>query len=186
MIYNAYMPAGKRVYNVYMPTGKRVYNVRGCSPDVCAGGGILQDPNDFGAASVWMKGGLASVVEDFGLAPDCVGSSDKLVVGPAQDDFIVQNQTVTQGTPLTVSIQVKKETTMGSLKIINGGSLGFGNWTVDLSLLGTGWETLTPAHPAVNEIAAFAGGFSDTLSFVLYGDGAILNFEAWCAHASVT
>lgn len=60
-----------------------------------------------------------------------------------------------ENAPVTVSVSVNVISASGNLRISNPYSGIFGDWVVDVSMLGTGWNRITEDHPAVTVVNPF-------------------------------
>jgi hypothetical protein len=82
------------------------------------------------------------------------------------------SQTVTQ------SFYIKKVSASGTMQIVNGSS-GTLYLSVNFALLGSGWERITPTHPAVTTgtLTAHAGGYYGPQFFASSGT---LDFDIYC------
>jgi hypothetical protein len=77
------------------------------------------------------------------------------LIGAGLGDFYINVRGLQPNAPLVLSFYIKKVTSTGTLYINNPQTTGAGQWTVDLSKIGTGWERITPSHPAVTVVWPF-------------------------------
>ena len=74
------------------------------------------------------------------------------VIGAGLGD-VYNNVSGLQGeAPYVVSFYIKKVTSTGTLYINSPQTAGYGQWSVDLSKIGIGWERITPSHSAVTVV----------------------------------
>jgi hypothetical protein len=73
------------------------------------------------------------------------------------------------------SFHIKKVSATGALLLSNPGDALLGTWSIDLSLVGSGWERITRSHPAVTITSEFTGTALSTcgLHFRKTASGAI-------------
>lgn len=112
--------------------------------------------------SGWTKRGTATMTVDGAMArPDgTLGAQLITVSGAGTNDMFFLTTGHASGKQVTESFFIKKVTSSGMVPFKNP-SGGGGQFTIDLSLLGSGWEEMTALHPAVTINAATWAAFSD-------------------------
>ena len=76
------------------------------------------------------------------------------VIGAGLGDVYQSITGLPANAPYVVSFYIKKVTSTGTLYINNPQTAGAGQWSVDLSKIGTGWERITESHAAVTVMSS--------------------------------
>lgn len=119
---------------------------------------LLTYSSDFSNA-VWTKRGKFTVTPNAAKSPDGTASAS-LVTGLNSGTNDIYHQGINSGglaaeARYEPSVYVKKVTQTGTVNISNSYTPSYGDWTVDLSKVGDGWERITRSHPAVTVVAEF-------------------------------
>ena len=135
--------------------------------------------------AAWTKRGTCTAANTAVVAaPDGTLTADLIQgLGAAGSNDIFQSSaSVVSGAAITPSFYIQRISTSGTLRVQNPASSSNGIWLVDLSLLSSGWERITQAHPAVTISTPFtgAGGTSNGLQFIGLSGGP-LSFYLWGA-----
>ncbi len=104
--------------------------------------------NRMNVLSAWALGGAC--VRTAGQA-DPAGGTTAFLFGPfnTADSTTSAQDTATISQPIGISLFCKRVDATGTLQVRSAFGSPNGLWTVDYSLMGTGWERLTDDHPAV-------------------------------------
>lgn len=139
------------------------------------------------ANAAWTKRGTCTAVKNV-IGPDGKSNSASTVSGlntGVNDVFQTFAATITTGTRYEPSFWCKKVSTSGTINVFNPQSSAAGQWTVDLSLLGTGWEYITRDHPAVTIQVEFVGN-GNLGGFHLRGaTGGALSIAIFCCQGEI-
>jgi hypothetical protein len=119
---------------------------------------LLTYSSDFSNA-VWTKRGTLTVTPNAALSPDGTLSAP-LVTGLNSSANDIYRQGINSGglaaeSRYEPSIYLKKVTQTGIVNISNPYTPSYGDWAVDLSKVGNGWERITRSHPAVTVAVEF-------------------------------
>jgi hypothetical protein len=144
---------------------------------------LLTYSQDFDNAA-WTKRGTAAVTANAFAAPDGSTTAD-LVTGLGalgSNDLFQGNANVAVGLALAPSFYIQKVSSTGVLRLNNPASSSNGNWSIDLSLVESGWVRITSAHPSVTITTAFtgSGAANGGLQFAATTGGP-LSFYIWGA-----
>ena len=132
--------------------------------------------------AAWTKRGTCTVTPNAISAPDGTTSADLISgLGGTGNDLYSTVATVTLNAPDSPSFFINKVSTTGTLRVGNPSDSSKGNWYIDLSLVGSGWQRITLGHPSVTVITSFVGnGGGDGLIFLTQAGGP-LSFYLWGA-----
>jgi hypothetical protein len=135
---------------------------------------VLQSRDLTNAA--WTKRGTATVTADAGQTrPD--GTTGAMLVAGVNSgtNDVFQAVAATALARYEPSFHIKKVSATGALLLSNPGDALLGTWSIDLSLVGSGWERITRSHPAVTITSEFTGTALSTcgLHFRKTASGAI-------------
>lgn len=143
---------------------------------------LLIGSSEFDNAA-WTKRGTALTAVNNEVAPDGTMTADELTLtGFGVDDIFNPTSGHGVSTPYQPSIYIKKITSSGILKMDNPPSASLGEWEIDLSVLGAGWERVTEDHAAVTVVNTTVSNASGEGGIFLFSKtGVPLNFHVWGA-----
>lgn len=131
----------------------------------------------------WTKRGTAAVVANDAVAPDGNTTADKLTINTGSNDIFQQVSGLTADATQSPSFYIKKVTASGTLEFLNPSSAANGDWDIDLSVLGSGWERITLDHAAVTENVAFTATAGSSAGLHFRSASGELVFHCWGAQS---
>jgi hypothetical protein len=139
--------------------------------------------------AAWTKRGTVSVTPNAIVAPDGLLTADLIsgVNALGSSDLFQSSANVATGVALAPSFYIQKVSSTGILRLNNPASSSNGNWSIDLSLVASGWVRITETHPSVTVTTAFtgSGAANGGLQFAATTGGP-LSFYLWGAQLIVT
>jgi hypothetical protein len=133
------------------------------------------------AQSIWAVAGTATKVASASVCPDGTTSAYTITVGTGSNFFWYNSLNITAATRYEPSIYIKRATTSGTLRINSANGTSNGQWTINLALLGSGFERITRTHPAVTVVTEFTGTGNNFSGIVFVSASGTLQFEVWGA-----
>jgi len=134
--------------------------------------------------SAWSKTGT-TVTSNTTIAPDGTSTADTIAIGTGISALVQTKSGLTAGARHEVSFYIKKITSTGEIIVRNTEDGSYGRWSINLSLLGSGWERITRTHPAITIVAEFVASPSGILGAALYGNSSGISFYLWGAQLEV-
>lgn len=126
---------------------------------------------------LWTIRGTATCTSSSLLTPDGSGNAKRIHVATTAND-IFQLAPITLGSGAGNSFWLKKVSASGTLVLGNPTDATHGNWSINLATLGSGWERITPTHPAVTITIPFQGAAGNGCGFHLFTNtGGGLDFD---------
>jgi hypothetical protein len=137
--------------------------------------------------AAWVKRGTCTITANAATAPDGQVSADLVAgVGIGGNDLYQSNVSISAPTRYEISFYIKKVSTSGVLAVQSPAGPANGSWTVDLSLLGSGWERITRSHAAVTITTEFTGsGGVYNGPYFIASSGGPLSFYLWGLQAEI-
>lgn len=130
--------------------------------------------------SCWMANGAASITHNQAISPGLVQDACLIQVGPLESgDSVVTTVLMTGFASLAlvpVEWWVWPITKVGILQFLG---LPTGEWGIDMSKLADGWNHLTPAHIAVNEITPFQANVAGDVTTIGFQSAGVKQFYMW-------
>ena len=142
---------------------------------------LISHSEDFSNAA-WTRRGTCAVTANAIAAPDGAMTADLISgLGTSGNDIYTQTATTALGVATSPSFYINRVSTSGVLRVSNPLDSSRGNWHIDLSLVGSGWQRIALGHPAVTVVTSFTGGgASDGLIFLAQSGGP-LSVHLWGA-----
>jgi hypothetical protein len=138
---------------------------------------------DFSNAD-WSKTGT-TVTSNTTAAPNGTVTADTIAIGTGTSALVQSKIGLIAGARYDVSFYFKKITATGEVIVRNTEDGSYGRWSINLSLLGSGWERITRTHPAVTITAEFVASPSGIVGAALYGGSSGISFYLWGAQLAV-
>lgn len=138
-----------------------------------------------GTNAAWIKDGTASCALT-ATGPDGVanGATAATNVGATPTNDLYQVATGFSGAGVRVepSVWIQRVTTSGTLRL-GDPAVGFANgrWDINFALLGTGWNRITRAHPAVTVVAEFVTDGTSRSGIDFTAASGTFDFNFWGA-----
>jgi len=131
--------------------------------------------------SIWAIAGAATKTASASVCPDGTTSAYTISVGTGSNFFWYNSLNITAAARYEPSIYIKRITTSGTLRINSANGTSNGQWTINLALLGNGFERITRNSPAVTVVTEFVGTGNNFSGIVFVSASGTLNFEVWGA-----
>jgi hypothetical protein len=135
---------------------------------------------DFSQA-VWAVVGTATKTASASVCPDGTTSAYAFSVSTGSNYIWYNLLNITAAARYEPSFYIKRVTTSGTLRINSANGIGNGQWTINLALLGDGFERITRNSPAVTVVTEFTGSGNNFNGTVFVSTAGTLNFEIWGA-----
>ena len=135
---------------------------------------------DFSQA-VWAVVGTATKTASASVCPDGTTSAYAFSVSTGSNHIWYNLLNITAAARYEPSFYIKRVTTSGTLRINSANGIGNGQWTINLALLGDGFERITRNSPAVTVVTEFTGSGNNFNGTVFVSTAGTLNFEIWGA-----
>jgi hypothetical protein len=133
--------------------------------------------------STWTKRGAVVVTENNAASPDGTTNATKVenLGAKSTDDFFGYANGHAVSVAVAASFYLKKISPTGTLEVVNPvpGSGTTGRWVIDLSLVGSGWERMTPDHVAVTEATAWVSHTDGRAGLWLYAPSGSIDVYLW-------
>ncbi len=133
--------------------------------------------------SAWIKRGSVSVVANATVSPDGAVTADLIsgIISGAGGD-IYRYLVTTASSALSATIYIKKVTKSGTLLLANARNRTNGQYSINLGLVGDGWQRITATHPAVTVVVPFASDLNGYTGFHIRTENPVpLSFYIWGA-----
>jgi len=134
---------------------------------------------DFSNAA-WSKTGT-TVVANATTAPDGQVTADEITFGTGTSALVQTKSGLSAGARYEPSIYIKRITTSGEVILRNTEDGSYGRWSINLALLGSGWERITRNHAAVTITAEFVASPSGVCAPAFYGSDSNIKANLWGA-----
>lgn len=131
--------------------------------------------------AAWTKRGTCVVTPNAVVAPDGNLTADQISgVALAGNDIFQAVGTLISGARYEPSFWLQRVSTVGTIQFTNPATTAVGDWRIDLSLLGAGWNWITRNHPAVTVVVEFSGHSTGVCGhFWRAMSGVALTFNLW-------
>ena len=141
---------------------------------------LLTYSQDF-SQSIWAVAGAATKTASASVCPDGTTSAYTISVGTGSNFFWYNSLNITAAARYEPSVYIKRVTTTGTLRINSSNGTANGQWTINLALLGSGFERITRSHPAVTVVTEFTGTGNNFSGITFVSVAGTLQFEVWGA-----
>ncbi|RLD00173.1 MAG: hypothetical protein DRI65_16640 [Chloroflexota bacterium] len=126
----------------------------------------------------WSTSGICTATLDVtGLDGSANSATTVRNIGLVGVDEVSGGDGHTYANDVIVGLKVwaKKVTTSGLLTIQQNAHISFGEWTVDVSLIGSGFEQLTEEHPAVTVVTPMVASNAGVFGIKFYTDVGLID-----------
>ncbi len=125
----------------------------------------------------WIKRGTAAATANSGTDPNGNGYCELMAgIGAIGVNDFYQFITATNTASYSPSFWIKRVTATGTLRIVNPTGVSFGDYTLDLSLLGAEWNLITASHASVTVVQPFVGSSNQCGMHFACSAGAPISF----------